>query len=78
MYSYTETQKFLILVPQEESPMAQSRGVNSTTPTPLSSQIPSFANEISATPVPQKITRSPSASSTASTDIRSGFLRLGV
>ncbi|KLJ08783.1 hypothetical protein EMPG_15782, partial [Blastomyces silverae] len=75
MYSYTETQKFLILVPQEEPPVARSQGVNSTTPTtPLSSQIPSFTNEISATPIPQKTTRSPSASSTTSTDIRSGFL----
>ncbi|KKZ67216.1 hypothetical protein EMCG_07114 [[Emmonsia] crescens] len=78
MYFYTATQKFLVLLPQEQ-PAAQLQGANTTTPSPLSSpQIPSDENEFSATPLPQKTTRSPSASSTASTDMKSGFLRLGV
>ncbi|EER38163.1 conserved hypothetical protein [Histoplasma capsulatum H143] len=79
MYSHTETQKFLVLVPHEQTPTARPQGMNSTTPTALSSpQIPSDENGILASHLPQKSVRSNSASSTASTDIKSGFLRLGV
>ncbi|OJD11884.1 hypothetical protein AJ78_07439 [Emergomyces pasteurianus Ep9510] len=78
MYFHTETQKFLVLVPQER-PAAQFQVPNTTTATPLTSpQLPSGENEFSATPPLQKTIRSDSASSTASTEMKSGFLRLGV
>ncbi|OAX77150.1 hypothetical protein ACJ72_08554 [Emergomyces africanus] len=79
MYFHTETQRFLVLVPQER-PATQFQGLNTTTTPALLNppQIPSDKYELSATPAPHKTTRSDSASSTASAEMKSVFLRLGV
>ncbi|KAK2747232.1 hypothetical protein FQN55_005227 [Onygenales sp. PD_40] len=77
MYSHTPTQKFLVLLPQEQ-PAAQLQLVNP--PSPTSSQNPANDTEFSTTLPQYKTERSSSTSSTSSTTVKSlpvGFLKLG-
>ncbi|KGY14848.1 hypothetical protein PABG_12239 [Paracoccidioides brasiliensis Pb03] len=82
MYFHTATQKFLILVPQEKpaSKLPAADAASDAAPLLISSpQSSPDDTESPANPLPQKTTRSPSTSSTSSTDSKkSGFLRLGV
>ncbi|EEH34398.2 hypothetical protein PAAG_05447 [Paracoccidioides lutzii Pb01] len=77
MYFHTATQKFLILVPQE-NPAPKLPAADAAPLLISSPQSSPDDTESPASPLPQKTTRSPSTSSTSSTDSKSGFLRLGV
>ncbi|PGH11962.1 hypothetical protein AJ79_04549 [Helicocarpus griseus UAMH5409] len=76
MYYHTATQKFLVLLPQEQ-PAVRPQGVVSATQSTIGARQASSDDNVLTSTHPQKTTRSSSSSSTASTEMKSGFLRLG-